>query len=525
MRFWKFIGGLLVFIGCLGALTGIMATAAPMIDNLQVQKIIESFSAKSQDAVVNAMNSVILFCLHNNYIIFGVGAACVLIGGLLKTAAAKALYTAEHDDDEPVSHKAKPAAEKPAAHSEKRPVTPPRPKTATGFSPYAAAEYSKALSASETARAASDIATKYKPRSIIDPPDAAGDALAASLWGDPSTYAKGASGDRAQGAARGHGETLHEEALRAKAIVQGGRTAQPNRDGEVICEACGAGNESGMQYCDQCGSKLPVAAVKRASAETGAKPAYSQTANPWDNPPPVRTSPVDTAFTARTATVTEPYAQPANNPEAGVMANLPRYQEQTRQPDVTGKDDFADFSQMIAPAVEAYPSASAATRDQPVREVAPHSWEPAVQARAEVNHGQQRTGMPQQSLNGNAIPPATAGIAPVARLGGAAEMKAPAGIHKPRIITTISKAEWEQPQAAAATVQEAPTTGAPPAMAYTDAFSVYEPQPAAQPPVATTVPIAPVAPTAPVATTAAQTPAQAPARPRIVSTMGKKSTL
>lgn len=212
MKFWKFLGGFLVFVGFLAALTGILATAAPMIDNDQVRRILESFSVPSQDQFLDAVNSALLFCLGNNYLLFGAGAGAVLLGGLLKTAADKAMQRANGG----VRETAAPAARNGRRREAARPAQPeaprrtevhPRP-TPADLSPYAAAQYGKAL-AGGTGEDETGIAAKYKPRSIIDTPTP------------------------------------------AEARVPGARGEAAQR-----CLSCGAENPAGASFCDRCGARM-----------------------------------------------------------------------------------------------------------------------------------------------------------------------------------------------------------------------------------------------------------------------------
>jgi hypothetical protein len=92
MKFLKVLGGLMCFIGCLMALMGVLGTAVPMIDNDQVQNIVSSFSAEGGNALTGGVNAVVRYCLANNYLVFVVGMVLLLIGGLIKSRADKALF-------------------------------------------------------------------------------------------------------------------------------------------------------------------------------------------------------------------------------------------------------------------------------------------------------------------------------------------------------------------------------------------------------------------------------------------------
>lgn len=240
MRFWKGLGGLLVFLGCLAALMGILATVAPMIDNDQVRRIIESFSIPSHDPILSGVNAAILFCMRNNYLLFAVGAAAMLAGGLTRAAVSGALPKDEDDlsTREPVRER-RPVAVPVTEPAHTRPTFPKRDQA---LSPYTAAAYGKALSGGQ-----SDIAAKYMPRSIITTPevDAASPARPAaqpSRAAAPEAYAK-------------------PEA----------RVEPDWKLGETVrCRACGANNPWQAAFCDQCGRRLTegVADSAAASVET-----------------------------------------------------------------------------------------------------------------------------------------------------------------------------------------------------------------------------------------------------------------
>jgi hypothetical protein len=100
MKFLKALGGLLCAIGCIVALAGILATAAPMIDNDQVSGVIDSFSMQSDNRFTSAVNAAATFCLAQNYLVFGLGIVTLLIGGLMRTGAERALYATHTDAPE-----------------------------------------------------------------------------------------------------------------------------------------------------------------------------------------------------------------------------------------------------------------------------------------------------------------------------------------------------------------------------------------------------------------------------------------
>ena len=220
MKFLRFLGASLVFLGCLAALAGVLATAAPLIENDHVRLILASFSEKSLDPLINAVNRVMLYCLNHNYLLFGIGAGVMLLGGIVKTAAARVLYARGSASPAAAARIADATAvPRQAEKSPNRsPSTNPAAATpaaaAVGLSPYTAAAYGQALSQKDGAAATSDIAAKYKPRSIIDT-----DVMRANPSGSGSAP-----------------------------------TATRGRD--PICAACGAKNAPEMLFCDQCGSRL-----------------------------------------------------------------------------------------------------------------------------------------------------------------------------------------------------------------------------------------------------------------------------
>lgn len=245
MKFWKAFGGFLCFIGCLAALAGILATALPMIDNDQIRRIIQSFSVKSQDGILNMVNGAILFCLHNNYWLFGGGAALLLCGGLMKTAAGNALYNANHTEQKstvPVQRRA--STSDPAQTKGSLQATVPilSNRAKAGISPYTAAEYGKALTS--TGSQTSDIAKKYLPRSIIPAQDEPEEPF---VWPPVKPEA-----------------TLHgtDSAKASQAVIAPMAapftTENAERTGVILCLACGAGNPVSLSFCGQCGSKLPA---------------------------------------------------------------------------------------------------------------------------------------------------------------------------------------------------------------------------------------------------------------------------
>ena len=261
MKFWKAFGGVLCFIGCLAALAGLLATAAPMIDNEQIRRILESFTMKSTDPVLNAVNSVILICLRQNYVVFASGAGALLIGGLMKTAAGHALRVRSGVAHESTKTSAPKTKEKASARertaapaiqaAEKTPVktfsAPGVADSAPGLSPYTAAAYSKALSTDGVGRPASELARKYKPGSIIASDETLPDVDAGEYTGMSARALKDGEADNLRGASAPGGVGVM-----------------------MLCPTCGAKTSSASTYCDQCGSKMPADSAQREQLITAA---------------------------------------------------------------------------------------------------------------------------------------------------------------------------------------------------------------------------------------------------------------
>ncbi len=152
MKFLKALGGVLCFLGGLAALLGIAATAAPMIENAQVSRVIDSFSVPSQDAWRGLLNAAALFCLNRNYLLFGAGIGVLLIGGLMKTGAGKALYAA---------HTSAPAAEAPREETPAKAKKEAKKRKPDGAKP--APVSSNALQPNETAQVAPPETPRWTP--------------------------------------------------------------------------------------------------------------------------------------------------------------------------------------------------------------------------------------------------------------------------------------------------------------------------------------------------------------------------
>ena len=273
MKFWKFLGGLMVFLGCLAALAGILATAVPLIDNEQLRRIVESFSAPTQDALIGTVNRVILFCLANHYLLFGVGAAVLLAGGLMKTAASKGLHRTAQQTEAGrnatlATHPT--ASAKPAAFSQAQTALSgnSQPHTAS-VSPYITAEYAAPQLTEQPQGKPAAIGEKYLPRSIVEMP------------ADPPTPKPAYTPDlltQRDSIARKTAELYGDGSLFATQTATQPPKKSTRDDEPIICKACGASNTSRSAFCDQCGSRLPA----DATPWTGAQAQVPSAATPQD---------------------------------------------------------------------------------------------------------------------------------------------------------------------------------------------------------------------------------------------------
>lgn len=114
MKFIRFLGALLCVIGCIIALAGILATALPLINNEQVNSIISSFSIASANPLINLINKAALFCINYHYYVFGGGVLLLLCGGLIHTAADNKINKDLFLDDDDSLFEPNPATPKPA---------------------------------------------------------------------------------------------------------------------------------------------------------------------------------------------------------------------------------------------------------------------------------------------------------------------------------------------------------------------------------------------------------------------------
>lgn len=250
------MGGLLVFLGCLGALAGLLATAAPMIDNDQVRLILASFSVKTPDGILTAVNQAILFCLSNHYALFAAGACTLLLGGLMKTAAAKALYLRENASRANLHPRTDAGINRHAPHMAGEGATSGREsavptdagiaasRTPAGPSPYAAAMYEKPAAASVVGTRGKDITAKYRPRSIINTPSGVSEV--------PLHPKRRGADVMSADPTRDNAELFARPLSAAPAEHPDEPVSAPVR----TCVACGAAQPSGAQFCGQCGTRL-----------------------------------------------------------------------------------------------------------------------------------------------------------------------------------------------------------------------------------------------------------------------------
>ena len=362
MKFLKGIGGALCFIGCLAALMGILATAAPMMDNDQVRRILESFSVPTRDVVLQAINNFFLLCLQQNYWVFGAGIGVLLLGGLIRMYAERSLLADVVADDrvtEPRSRAARMQPTRVSATTAPRaatanPVVPTPPQKPVELSPYAAAAYGNAL-AGHAYGSGSAIADKYMPRSIINTPEAE-DTTAAYRpvdVADPFPAASGVATELptafSQTAAQPWGtpataaEPVHlsESPRKTGFSTDAMQSKAPNvnqTDAERVCPDCGATCDAESLYCPTCGCRLakPTAenlSPKQKSADAVVPLPFTApiATDPLSAPPPQKpvsapaaqrvsasafSSPEatsSTAFSASPALPAQPPAMPADS--------------------------------------------------------------------------------------------------------------------------------------------------------------------------------------------------------------------
>lgn len=308
MKFLKALGGVLCFVGCVIALAGILATAVPLIDNVQVQRIVDSFSMVSTDRFVNLLNKAILFCLAHNNWVFAAGAALLLAGGLMRSGADRALFRA----NAPRTAEARPTrAEPPRAAVPPQPAeapVPPQDKPAKPLSPYATAEYGRALTRDANGRVASELAEKYKPRSIIDLP------------AEPETEADEPMLDRWRAPA---------EPEPAPAPVAS-EPAPPAHMPQRVCLNCGSLYAADASYCPHCG--LSLQAADTAETQPGMTTPYTAAAPVPPNVVPVQQTvapgPQYTAPVQQQAAPVSQFVAPVQQH----VAPIPQYTAPVQQP-------------------------------------------------------------------------------------------------------------------------------------------------------------------------------------------------
>ncbi len=103
MKGIKRTGGFLCFLGCIAAIAGILATAVPLIDYDPLQAFVRSLSTTESGGLIKILHSVLSFCLAENYLVFAGGIALLLIGGVIRTMADRALVEVPADEPEVVA--------------------------------------------------------------------------------------------------------------------------------------------------------------------------------------------------------------------------------------------------------------------------------------------------------------------------------------------------------------------------------------------------------------------------------------
>lgn len=359
MKFLKALGGVLCFVGCVVALAGILATAVPLIDNAQVQRIVESFSMVSTDRFVNALNKAILFCLAHNNWVFAAGAALLLAGGLMRSGADRALFKG----DAPRGVETRPAKAEPtrgaaSPQPAEAPVSP-QDKPVKTLSPYAAAEYGRALTRDANGRVASELAEKYKPRSIIDlppEPELSTDEPLLDRWRAPAEP--------------------------EPAPVPGaGAAATPAL--QRVCLNCGLLYAANASYCPHCGLSLQTTDTvepqpdftapypANAPVPPTAAPAQQQT-----EPRPESIAPVQPPVTAIPMPVMPPQPSVPTYPEAYRVPSAPA-------PVLMGQPTTSTVSQTAAVTPEAWQSTPPRRQPRIVSTVQGMPFAPAAPAEAQ----------------------------------------------------------------------------------------------------------------------------------------------
>lgn len=100
MKLLRFLGGFLFCVGCVTAIIGLLALLLPMVENEQLQLVLASFGTPSDNAVVNAVNTVMSYALNNCYVVMLSGAGSLMIGAVL------ILFSRAPKDKQPEAHAA-----------------------------------------------------------------------------------------------------------------------------------------------------------------------------------------------------------------------------------------------------------------------------------------------------------------------------------------------------------------------------------------------------------------------------------
>ena len=129
MKIRRMVSGLLFGLGVSVVFIGALAVILPKLDNSQLQLFLNSFETPSRMAVVNTINTFLLFVLKNSWQTLSVGALCVVMGIVLLLHFAepdKPIETPEYCYQRPAEEE-KPAVKEeanPFAVAEKEEVNP-----------------------------------------------------------------------------------------------------------------------------------------------------------------------------------------------------------------------------------------------------------------------------------------------------------------------------------------------------------------------------------------------------------------
>jgi hypothetical protein len=89
MKTFRVLGAIFIVLGFIFALLGILTSLFPMIENEHFQVILNSFQETSADSLTNALNAIVLFCLHSSYYLLLCGIFLMVAGGLISSSARK----------------------------------------------------------------------------------------------------------------------------------------------------------------------------------------------------------------------------------------------------------------------------------------------------------------------------------------------------------------------------------------------------------------------------------------------------